>query len=424
MKRITTTIGLTLVAMLLGAPAAFACGFLVSENGAVGLGETTTFVAWENGIERYITSFTFEGPVESFGSLIPLPAEPTDVSRAGDWTLQRLKREVSPPVLRQASLGATEAPAPADVEVILRTQIDSLDVVVLKGGGADVLAWVNENGFALPPRPETTHMLDFYGNRSPYFLAARFDPDIAAEDDFAAGDGIPVMITMPTERPWVPLHILHGATPDSEIITADVFLFTPGRPDLLYGEGLSIERSGQANRLLLDDLRSDDNMEWMPTDAWFTYLRLDTAAENVTYDLSVGVGDTRPSFVDAGFMTIEPSPAHLEAVGLEWVPNEPGSPDVVLTTEQIEALGFRTAEPGSPVPVLTTEQIEALGFKTAPPVGQSEFTPALIAVLAGFLGGALVVAMRRRPVLAGPSDRSSLDGYDHVEQVQRTRVDV
>jgi len=49
--------------------------------------------------------------------------------------------------------------------VILRTQIDSLDVVVLKGGGADVLAWVNENGFALPPGPETTHMLDFYGSR-------------------------------------------------------------------------------------------------------------------------------------------------------------------------------------------------------------------------------------------------------------------
>ena len=38
MKRITTTIGLTLVATLLGAPAAYACGFLVSQNGAVRLG--------------------------------------------------------------------------------------------------------------------------------------------------------------------------------------------------------------------------------------------------------------------------------------------------------------------------------------------------------------------------------------------------
>lgn len=381
MKRITTTVGLTLVAMFVAAPAALACGFLVSPNGSVRLGETTTLVAWEDGVERYITNFTFEGPVESFGSLIPLPAEPTDVTRAGDWTLQRLKREVSPPIDLSFRAGEVQlAPVAADVEVILRTQIDSLDVVVLKGGGADVLAWINANGFALPPGPETDHMLEYYGSRSPYFLAARFDPDVATEDDFTAGDGIPVMITIPTERPWVPLHILHGATPDSEIIIADVFLLTPERPDLLYGEGLIVERSERANQSLLDDLRSDDNMDWVPTDAWFTYLRLETAAENVMYDLSVGVADTRPSFVDAGFMTIEPTPANLEAVGLRWVLSEPRIPELALTTEQIEALGFSTATP----------------------LGQSEITVALIAILAGFVGGALVVAMARRRLPATP----------------------
>ena len=196
MKRTIAAIAVGLVSSLIIVPAAHACGFLVSANGAVRLGETTTFVAWEDGVEHYITSFTFEGPAESFGSLIPLPAEPTAVTRAGDWTLQRLKREVSP-----FDFEARSATAPAalgeDVEIILRTPIDALDVVVLKGGGADVLAWVNENGFALPPGPETDHMLDYYGSRSPYFLAARFDATAAAEDDFIAGDGIPVKITMP-----------------------------------------------------------------------------------------------------------------------------------------------------------------------------------------------------------------------------------
>ena len=304
--------------------------------------------------------------------------------------------------------------------MILRTQIDSLDVVVLKGGGADVLAWVNENGFALPPGPETAHLLEFYGSRSPYFLAARFDPDAASEDDFAAGDGIPVMITMPTERPWVPLHILHGATPDSQIITADVFLLTPERPDLLYGEGLTIERSEPANQLLLDDLRSDVNMEWVPKDAWFTYLRLETEAQNLLYDLSVGVGDTRPSFVDAGFMTIEPTPVNLEAVGLQWILDRPASPDLVLTTEQIEALGFETASPQSE---LTTEQIEALGFETAAPAGQTEIMLAVVAILAGFVGGAMVVAMTRRPSSAGPIGRDASAGSNHAEQRERARVD-
>ena len=317
MRRFSFVVATAMVAVLIGGPVAQACGFLVSANGAIRLGKTTTFVAWENGIERYITNFTFEGDVESFGSLIPLPAEPVDVRRAGDWTLQRLQIEVGG---FQRLGGEALLAASADgAEVLFRTRIDSLDVVVLKGGGDDVLAWVNENGFNLPEGPETDHMLDFYASRSPYFLAARFDAEAAAEDGFISGDGIPVQITIPTPRPWVPLHILHGATPDSEIIEADVFLLTPDRPDLLYGEGLTINRSAPASALLLDDLRSDENMEWVPEDAWFTHLVLETEAANVVYDLSVGVDGLAPSFVDAGFTRFEPNLRHLEAMGLEPV---------------------------------------------------------------------------------------------------------
>lgn len=227
------------VVLMLSAPVALACGFLVSANGAVQLGRTTTFVAWEDGIERYITNFEFSGDAESFGSIVPLPGEPTSVTRAGDWTLQRLVREVTPQV-RANALDTIAALAASDsgAEVILRTRIDSLDIVVLKGGGADVLEWVNDNGFNLPPGPETDHMLEFYGSRSPYFLAARFDSEAAEQDEFVSGDGVPILITVPTERPWIPLHIFHGAVPDTEILEADLFLFTPERPDLLYGEGL------------------------------------------------------------------------------------------------------------------------------------------------------------------------------------------
>ncbi len=299
MRRVATVTAVALATVMLAGQAAQACGFLVSANGAVQLDRTTTFVAWENGVEHYITNFSFQGPAESFGSLIPLPAEPTDVQRAGDWTLQRLGLEVNPAVFARSALTTLEAAADGDVEVILETRIDSLDVAVLKGGGPAVLRWVNDNGFDLPPGPETDHLLDFYASRSPYFLAARFDASAATADGFAAGDGIPVQITIPTERPWVPLHILHGASPDTAIIEADVYLLTPDRPDLLHGDGLTVERSERASDLLLDDLRSDVNMEWVPRDGWFTYLRLETEARNVVYDLSVGVDGAPPSYFDA-----------------------------------------------------------------------------------------------------------------------------
>ncbi len=313
MRRLATTIGIGLLALMLGAPAASACGFLVSANGSVRLGRTTTFVAWEDGVEHYITNFSFSGATEDFGSLIPLPAEPTEVIRAGDWTLQRLQLEVAPP---RFSVADGEAALSAGAEVILQTRIDSLDVVVLKGGAAEVLRWVNDNGFALPPGPETDHLLDYYASRSPYFLAARFDADAAIADGFTAGDGIPVQITIPTDRPWVPLHILHGAKPDSEIIEADVFLLTPERPSLLHGVGIQRAFSGRASQLLLDDLRSDENMGWVPEEGWLTHLELRTESRNLVYDLAVGVDGERPSFVDAGFARFEPSDEQLGALGL------------------------------------------------------------------------------------------------------------
>ncbi|NNE75279.1 MAG: DUF2330 domain-containing protein [Acidimicrobiales bacterium] len=306
MRRLLGFFGVLVTAMVALAPAAAACGFLVSANGSVKLLKTTTFVAWEDGIERYITNFAFEGDAEAFGTLIPLPAEPTDVQRAGDWTLQRLVREVSPPVDRELAAPALDflAAEGGRVEVILETKIDSLEVIVLKGGGQDVLAWVNDNGFNLPEGPETDHMLAYYGDRSPYFLAARFDADAAAADDFQSGDGIPVQITIPIDRPWVPLHILHGATPDQQVIEADVFLLTPDEPRLLYGAGLNTVRSEPANDLLLDDLRSDQNMEWIPDSGWFTYLELDTKAGNLTYDLAISVDGSQPSAVDAGLTMV------------------------------------------------------------------------------------------------------------------------
>src|SRR6201997_4397093 len=88
-------IGITFIAT-----PAFACGGLIGPNGAVNLARTTTLAAYHNGIEHYVTAFTFTGATKGrFGSIVPLPGIPSKVERGGDWTLQRLEREVAPPVL-------------------------------------------------------------------------------------------------------------------------------------------------------------------------------------------------------------------------------------------------------------------------------------------------------------------------------------
>ena len=113
-KRLLVVTATTAALVLaLGAGPALACGALVSPNGTVQLVRTTTLAAYHNGLEHYVTGFKFEGDGAEFGSIIPLPANPVRIVRGGNWTLQRLVREVSP-VLRVRRGGPRRrAPRPA-----------------------------------------------------------------------------------------------------------------------------------------------------------------------------------------------------------------------------------------------------------------------------------------------------------------------
>src|SRR5438046_717556 len=103
-----------LCALAAAAPA-FACAGLVTPGGNVKLTRASTLAAWADGNEHYVTSFTFQGGGAEFGSIVPLPGIPSKVERAGDWTLQRLEREVAPPApAASKSAGGDAAAAPAE----------------------------------------------------------------------------------------------------------------------------------------------------------------------------------------------------------------------------------------------------------------------------------------------------------------------
>jgi hypothetical protein len=306
MRKALLAIVIGLVATVFGAGPALACGGLIGRNGSVNLVKTTTLAAWHDGVEHYVTAFKFAGAGGEFGSIIPLPAVPTSVERGGDWTLQRLVREVTPQptFARGEALAASAAPA-ADAQVLLETRIDALDITVLKGGGQAVGEWATKNGFLLTP--DTPEVLDFYATRSPIFLAARFNGEAAKAKGVAVGDGTPVHITIPTPQPWVPLRILGVGLKSAERISADVFLLTDQRPTLLPGDsapGLVLDRQQRATPRLLTDLRTDKGMEWMPESMWLSYLKIDALPSQLTYDLAVdATGAGQPSAIAAGYAT-------------------------------------------------------------------------------------------------------------------------
>jgi hypothetical protein len=299
--------------VLLAVPAAVAavaapagaCGGLVGENGTIQLEKTSTLAAYHDGVERYVTSFQFSGTGEEVGSITPLPGVPTDVKRGGDWTLQRLQQEVAPPLRESNSRSFAAADSAGGAEVLLETEVDALDITILKGGGSEAGEWAVDHGFFLTP--DAPEMLDFYSRRSPIFMAARFDAKRAAALGQSAGDGTPIMLTIPTKEPWVPLRILSLGLDKSEVVEADVFLLTDTQPKLLAGgPGLSLDRNEQASSLLLDDLRSDKGMEWVPPSMWFTYLSVNAAAGDLDYDLAMATKPGAvPSIADTGVSAIE-----------------------------------------------------------------------------------------------------------------------
>ncbi|MCI0344472.1 MAG: DUF2330 domain-containing protein [Chloroflexi bacterium] len=302
-RRWIFTLPAALAVLLMTAAPALACGGLIGPNGAVNLLRTTTFAGYHEGIEHYVTSFEFAGGGGAFGSLTPLPGVPTSVEKGGDWTLQRLIRETQPVFDEQAvRLQAVGAAAPSAQE-LMKVKIDALDITVLKGGAAEIGQWAQDHGFRLPP--DAPEVLDFYASRSPIFLAAAFDAAAAAERGQAIGDGTSVHVTIPTPNPWVPLRILALGKNGQERVEADVYLLTDIAPAMLPApsgrNGITLQHSDTATTSLLDDLRSDRGMEWVPTSAWLTQVTVDASASQLSYDLAIDAsGQGTPSRVQAG----------------------------------------------------------------------------------------------------------------------------
>ncbi len=195
--------------------------------------------------------------------------------------------------------------------MLLEAQIDALDITVLKGGAVAVGAWAKDHGFFLPP--DAPEVLEFYADRSPIFMAARFNAGRAEEQGVQTGEGTPIHVAIPTPNPWVPLRILGLGRQEGELIQADVFLLTDAPPSTLPQaehpsddpdqRGLIQEVSEPASPSLLRDLRSDDRMRWLPgSDLWLTYIRINEEAGRLTHDLAIDAsGYGQPDPVAAGF---------------------------------------------------------------------------------------------------------------------------
>lgn len=321
---------------------ALACGGLIAPDGDVRLERAATMIAWHNGIEHYLTSFSYGGTESHVGWIVPLPAVPTSVEPGGKWTLQRLAREVSPPSVEFNGGGIAPVTASASsVDILQKTQIEALDITVLRGNGQGVLDWAASNGFAVNA-DERAHLIQ-YAKGSPIFMAAQYDTSAAKARNQQTGDGAAVLITMPTAHPWVPLEIL---ALDGQQVQADLYFLTDmplntreinvalGQSavgsDVPGGTGLRVAFQESMNAQLFHDLSTDRNMGWVRSDGWLTHLSLNAPDTKVTYDLgisSAGIIHLAP-YGTAPMAVIESAKTRDLPT---WVPTLPlGTPQTLL----------------------------------------------------------------------------------------------
>ncbi len=82
-----------------------------------------------------------------------------------------------------------------------------------------------------------------------------------------------------------------------------MYLLTDRKPLLLpapFANGMELQYSQTASASLLNDLRSDKGMDWVPEMAWLTKIGINAAASQLTYDLAISANGKVPSRVAAG----------------------------------------------------------------------------------------------------------------------------
>lgn len=296
LKRIIIPLALAVVFCAFQALPALACGGLLAPDGDVRLGRAATLVAYHDGIEHYLTTFTYEGNESKVGWIVPLPAVPLKIQEGGAWTLQRLALETQPQ-LSDFSLKVRAVASSA--QVIQQVQIEALNITVIRGSGQEILNWATNNGFFIPDDARA-HLLA-YANASPIFMAAKYDTAAVQARHQLEGDGVPVLITMKLPAIWVPLEVL---ALDGQNVNADLYFLTdeplntstwnakigqsPVGSQIPGAPGFNVAFQETMNSTLYHDLSTDRNMGWVWPNSWLTYLRLNAPSDRVTYDLGIG----------------------------------------------------------------------------------------------------------------------------------------
>ena len=175
-------------------------------------------IVYDAGQEDLVLQVKYEGPLDQFGWLVPVPERPT--VRRGSmkcfYELSRFTQRQQQLRLwkrsRAASYGTDDpsASGPPPVNVVETETVGAYDIAVLSAKDSGALEkWLDDNHFYIPP--DKSNVLDAYIQMHWYFVAVKINLgkslSHSSSNQLASGELNPLQINFPSQRCIFPLKI-------------------------------------------------------------------------------------------------------------------------------------------------------------------------------------------------------------------------
>jgi len=166
------------------------------------------------GVEHFVREVAFSSAKETFGFVVPTPSKPT-VAKVDDVDWGRLNREHPFSIDKRTGgvgygRGSGRLGGSGGVKVLEHKRVGSFASYVLDASSGEAMKkWLSDNRFQTTAASQT--WLDHYVRLGFYFVALRFEPQLAKETrtkngdfDFARGGAETVRISFETPVPYYP----------------------------------------------------------------------------------------------------------------------------------------------------------------------------------------------------------------------------
>ncbi len=201
--------------------------------------EQKAVILFEDGWEELILEVKYEGAVEDFGWVVPLPSEP-EMSPADAVLFEYLSQATQEPVLRRSERGRrlhlTDG-MESIVDVLKHERVGIYDATVLSAGSGRALdSWLKENDFSIPTGAPA--VFQEYVDNGWVFVAMKIavESDSTLSKQLSSGTVQPIAFRFRSTAPIYPLKISSLIPGDT-----DVLLYVIAKQQLVNGNCRNVE---------------------------------------------------------------------------------------------------------------------------------------------------------------------------------------